>query len=274
MVLVVALAWRPTPRDSPPPPATTPMTSTEDYLPGLGADLYLPAAATQRPPVVVLVPGGGWTSADRRGLAPLAGALAERGAVAVNVTYRVGPGFPFPVPAADVVCAIDYAADRARRAGFALGPVVVLGHSAGAQLGALAALAPDHFRRGCPYPPSEVTGLIGLSGPYDISKIQEFASPLFGVSPVQDPAAWRDGNPMSWLAVPAGRRALPVLLAHGSADAVVPSTFSQNFAQALRSAGHPVQLELVPGVDHSSIYTPEVISSTVVAWLRAVDFGS
>ena len=250
------------------------MTGSADYLPGLGADLYLPAASTRRPPLVVLVPGGGWTSADRRGLAPLAGALADRGAVAVNVTYRVGTGAPFPVPVSDIVCAIDYAADRARRAGFALGPVIVLGHSAGAQLAALAALAPDHFRHGCPYPPTDATGLIGLSGPYDLSKVQEFAYPLFGVSPTQDPTAWRDGNPLSWLAVPAGHRALPVLLGHGSADAVVPSTFSESFAQALRSTGHPVRLVLVPGADHSSIYTPEVISSTVVAWLRAVDFGS
>jgi len=244
------------------------MTGSADYLPGLGADLYLPVARTRRTPVVVLVPGGGWTSADRRGLAPLAGALADRGVVAVNVTYRVGPGFPFPVPVSDVVCAIDYAADRARRAGFTLGPVVVLGHSAGAQLAALAALAPDHFRRGCPYPPTDATGLIGLSGPYDISRVQEFAYSLFGVSPTQDPTVWRDGNPMNWLAVAAEARALPVLLAHGEADAVVPSTFSQNFAGALRSAGHPVQLVLVPGADHSSIYTPAVIASTVITWVE------
>ena len=58
-------------------PPGRPVT-TADYLPGLAADVVLPPRAT-RPPVVVLVPGGGWHTADRSGLLPLARALADGG---------------------------------------------------------------------------------------------------------------------------------------------------------------------------------------------------
>jgi len=51
--------------------------STSEYLPGLEADVYLPSVAQAGPvPVVLLVPGGGWQTADRSGLAPLAAELA------------------------------------------------------------------------------------------------------------------------------------------------------------------------------------------------------
>ena len=55
------------------PVSTAHLTGTSDYLPGVAADLYLPStpASARKPiaaPVVVLVPGGGWQTADRLGL--------------------------------------------------------------------------------------------------------------------------------------------------------------------------------------------------------------
>jgi hypothetical protein len=53
---------------------------------------------------------------------PLVETLAAPGMVVVNATYRaVKSGVRFPVPVADVVCAIDFAADRARQAGISAG---------------------------------------------------------------------------------------------------------------------------------------------------------
>jgi acetyl esterase/lipase len=102
---------------------------TADYLPGVGADLFLPAHV-QRAPLVVLIPGGGWQTSGRRGLQPLAERLVSRGIVAVTATYQAASdGVRFPVPAADVECAIDFATARTRRAGITPGPVLALGHS-------------------------------------------------------------------------------------------------------------------------------------------------
>jgi len=241
--------------------------STADYLPGVAADVYLPSPTT-RAPVVVLIPGGSWQTANRSGLGPLAETLAEHGMVVVNATYRaVKSGVRFPVPVADVVCAIDFAADRARQAGISAGPIVVLGHSSGAHLAALAALRGPHFRRDCPYPPAQVSGLVGLSGTYEVTQLQYLAQPLFGVAAGTDPALWHDGDPMDWVKERTAPPAMPVLLAHGAADDLLSPTFTEVFARALQGAGHPVQLEIVPGANHQTIYTPRVIANTVITWI-------
>lgn len=241
--------------------------STADYLPGLGADLFMPDHVT-RAPLVVLVPGGGWTDADRTGLRPLADRLASDGIVAVTVTYRAANDHVrFPVPVADIECAVDYAAERARQAGVTPSRVLLLGHSAGAHLAMLAALTGTRFRQSCAYPSVQVDGVIGLAGPYDISTLRSLAQPLFGASAAEDPTAWRDGNPVTWVNQ---RPQLPVLLAHGSADDTVSPTATTSFADLLRAAGHPVTVEIVAGADHGSIYRPRVIADRLLSWIRTL----
>lgn len=241
--------------------------STENYLPGVAADLYRPAPTAARTPVVVLIPGGAWLTADRRGLAPLAETLSGAGMFVVNATYRAATaGVRFPVPVSDIVCAVDFAADRARRAGFSPGPVIVLGHSSGAHLASLAALAGAHFRKGCPYPPVRVDGFVGLAGPYNVLLLQDVAYPLFGTRAADAPDTWREGNPTTWVGE---RPDLAVMLAHGTADDLSP-TFTRTFAEALEAAGHKVDLRLMSGVDHQDIYQPKVIAGPLIAWITAL----
>jgi acetyl esterase/lipase len=252
--------------DNPDKPAPTRYkVSTEDYLPGVAADTVVPSV--QRAPVVVLIPGGGWQTADRAGLEPLADALAAHGIVAVNATYRASEdGVRFPVPVADVVCAVDYAVARTRRAGITPTHVVVLGHSAGGHLAALAALRGPHFRSNCPYPPATVDGLIGLAGAYDVFQLRDVARSLFGVSAGEDQKLWRDGDPMEWASL---RPELPALLAHGTDDDM-SETFTTRFAAALERGGHHVRTELVQGATHQTIYTRQVIGDLVIGWVRAL----
>lgn len=238
-----------------------------DYLPGLAADVFLPDHV-RRAPLVVLIPGGGWVSADPTGLRPLADRLAAHGIVAVTATYRAAEdGVRFPVPVADIECAVDFAAARTRRAGITPSPLLVLGHSAGAQLIMLAALTGQRFRATCPYPPARIDGAIGLAGPYDIMSLQPIVQPLFGRSAAADPADWRAANPVTWVRM---RPNLPVLLAHGAADTTVSPTFTTSFTHQLRKAGHPVRVEIVPGADHASLYQPSVIADRIIAWIETL----
>jgi len=260
---------------APRPPAgsldTPPFVAAGDYLPGRGAEVYLPRAAGTAT-VVVLVPGGAWRRSNRKGLTPLARSLAADGLVAVNASYRASSqGGRFPGMVADVVCAIDYAVYRARRAGIAPSRVVVLGHSAGAHLAALAALAPDRFRDGCPYPPARADTLVGLAGAYDVAKLPALAGALFGVPPAKAPARWRAGNPLTWVsASDTGRRPdLRVLLVHGTADTVVPPAQTTGFAAALEGAGIPVDVRLLAGLSHGQVCAVGVLAAPLLAWLQA-----
>ena len=252
------------------PPGSRPYQMvTEDYLPGVAADVYLPTGVVSAP-LVVMVPGGAWLTADRSGFTPLARRLAGAGIVTVNATHRaVRSGARFPQPVGDVRCSIDFAVSRAAKAGITIGPVVVLGHSSGAHLAALAALSGDALRRASPYPPAHIDGLIGLAGAYDVRALHDLAEPLFGSTPAQDPAAWRDGDPTTWIERGPKPPTLRAFLAHGTADDL-SVTFTTSFADALRKGGFDVSVAMVDGATHATIYRPEVIAERILAWLATV----
>ncbi|MFC5382338.1 alpha/beta hydrolase family protein [Aquipuribacter nitratireducens] len=245
----------------------TPAT-THEVLPGVGVEVVEPATG---PPaaVVVLVPGGGWTSADPAGMVPLAEHLATSGALVVLGTYRTaGDGAFFPRPVQDVGCvaafAADLAADLATEGGAEGAELVLLGHSAGAQLAAVVALDPGVAADpACPYPPAAADRLVGLAGPYDVVAAADQAWYLFGPD-TPDPDDWDAGDPVAL----AGRRPeLPVLLVHGSADTVVPLTATYTFWQALRAGGHTVDIAYPDGADHHTVYSADVAAPVVEEWL-------
>jgi acetyl esterase/lipase len=149
--------------------------------------------------------------------------------------------------------------------------VAVLGHSSGAHLAALAVLAVDDYSPKCSAPAVRPDALIGLSGPYDIGQLPDVAMSLLGRTPKQDPALWKAANPVRRADL---RPEVPVLLLHGEADRTVPVAFTTQFAQALRSAGHPVTVQVVPGADHQSIYTAEVSAKRIAQWLLGLSSTS
>lgn len=227
-------------------------------------DVVVPTAPADDHTLIVLVPGGGWINADPSGLVPLAHALADAGHVAVTTTYRASSDDAhFPVPAADVACAIASAGEMSRAAGFPPREVIVVGHSAGAHLAALVALQPEEFSADCTSPPLPPDRLIGLAGPYDVASASGAAIELFGPDD-PDPTNWDRGNPLAHVDQ---RPELEVLLAHGTADDVVPVGFTEAFADALRTAGHDVEEVYIDDADHHSIYSADTATPVVLEWL-------
>lgn len=228
-----------------------------------GASVFLPSPPGPQTPLVVLVPGGGWQTADPSGLIPLADDLAGRGAAVVTVTYRTAQdGAYFPLPAQDVACGLARAV--AAVADLDVSRVVLAGHSAGAHLAALVALAPDQFAASdCPYPPVAPDALIGLSGPYDVDRIDPTTvDALFGAR--SDRAARDRANPTTHADE---RPGLPVLLVHGTADDLVPLSFTEEFAAALTAGGHAVTTAYPEGADHVSVFSREVAGPIIAGWL-------
>src|SRR4051812_5519783 len=245
------------------PPAAE-ASLTLEYAPGLTEDVYLPRHRGQVP-LVVLVPGGSWTTADPTGLAGLAAALAEAGVAAAPTRIRAAEdGVVYPTPVEDVLCSVAAAAEAIRSRGFVPDPVTVLGHSSGAHLPALAVLAVDDYSPTCGSPAVRPRAPIGLSGPYDIGPLPAVPAALPGTSSTDDPAAWTDANPVERAAL---RPEVPVLLLHGDADEMVPLDFTTQFADALKAAGHPTTVRVVPGADHDTIYRADVAAAPVAQWL-------
>ena len=78
------------------------------YDPAQSSRIFLPTGEPVAGTLlVVLVPGGGWVSADPAGLTGLTAWLSEQGAAVVTSTYRTAPdGAHFPVPVQDIACVV------------------------------------------------------------------------------------------------------------------------------------------------------------------------
>ena len=242
-----------------------PPTPTVSFDPAQSSHLFAPEGGRAGPtPLVVLVPGGGWTSADPTGLTGLATWLAQHGAAVVTVTYRTSSDRAyFPVPAQDVSCDVADAVARSRQAGVDVGEVTIVGHSAGAQLAAVVALTPAAFGSGCADPAVAPDRLVGLAGPYDVTHLGGTTSAIFGPGR-PDAARIAAANP---IALAADRPQLPVLLIHGTADSTVPVSSTEQFAAALTAGGHRVVTHYPSGVGHQSVYAAGVAGPLIADWL-------
>ncbi|WP_258534756.1 alpha/beta hydrolase [Streptomyces sp. PT12] len=188
-------------------------------------------------PRAVLLHGGFWRQAYDRGyLVPFAAALVARGvAVALPEYRRVGGGGGWPATFDDV------------RAGLAAlpgnGPLILVGHSAGAHLALLAAVR--H--------PDRVTATVGVGA---LADLRRAAALGLGAGAVAAFLAQGAADPLDGPRPPA-----PVLLAHGADDAQVPPEVARGYAER-----HGARLALLPGTGH---YAPFIPASPAGTWLLA-----
>jgi acetyl esterase/lipase len=253
--------------------ATTGTTGSTIFLPqlrrvtGTQGDLPVEVFAPAEPgpyPVVVTVHGGGWVGGSPDYMAPLADALAAEGVVVFNVTYHtMRDDGRFPDMVEDVACGVAYARDHAADYTTTYDDVYIAGHSAGAHLAALVALAPETFT--CPGGgTASPDGLIGLAGPYDTDRIA-ILSTFFGATLEEDPDAWAAGNPLTYVnSVPD----IPILLIHGDADDVVPISFTEQLEEALAGAGANLDMETLPGGTHPDAADPEFVTQLITEFME------
>lgn len=216
------------------------------YAPGERGtyDLYTPATAGPSSPVVVFLYGGSWDSGSKDLYLFLGQSLASEGVIVAVPDYRVYPEALFPgfvEDAARAVAAVETAA-RTGTAGLPAGrhPLILMGHSAGAQIAALLALDARYLgEAGLPRP--AIAGFIGLAGPYDFLPLDEDRyKRIF-------PEALRQASqPVNFV----GADAPPMLLLAGAADTTVRPRNTLSLAEKVRAAGGSARAEILPGIDH------------------------
>ena len=198
-------------------------------------DVY---AAGPDAPVVVFVHGGSWDTGSKAMYRFVGNALRKAGFLAVVVEYRLAPQAVFPGFVEDAAAALAKV-----RAEVADGrPVLLVGHSAGAQIAALLAYDPRYLAAHGLAPCEAIAGFVGLSGPYDFLPLdQDRYKRIF-------PEATRpESQPIAF----AGNPGPPALLLHGTDDETVHAEDTELMAAALRRGGTLVEALLLGGVDHS-----------------------
>lgn len=186
------------------------LTYVQYGLRALQLDVHRPMIDGTRPGVI-LVHGGGWRSGYRENLTPLANALAQRGFVVANISYRLAPEAQFPAAIHDVKAAIRWLRENAADYGVTPDQIAVGGTSAGGQIASLTGIT-----AGDPYfdpqmsestTSSDVQAILNIDGLSDFtseearhfeddpSKDPSSAGSWFGGSYAEQTERWHKGSP-------------------------------------------------------------------------------
>lgn len=197
-------------------------------------DLYLPVGAPDGPPLVVFLHGGYWQEVSKAESGFAAPGLVAAGIALAVPEYTLAPRASVREIVEQTTRAVRWLADHAPELGVDGDRVVLAGHSAGAQLAFMAALA---------VPPGTVTGLVLLGGVFDLEPVVH--------TPINDALGLDEAEARTLSPVRLVRPGLPpalVILGTGETDEFRRQ--SREFAAAFAAAGNEVARLEVEGRHH------------------------
>ncbi len=211
-------------------------------------DIYAPKNAKNLP-VVFWIHGGGWQTGDKTSVQIKPQAFVDKGFVFVATNYRLLPNVEIETIFRDIAKSIHWVHDHIAEYGGDPNRLLVMGHSAGAQLAALISID-DRYLKAEGLSLSIIKGCVPVDGDtYDVPAIIETAEtrrrvhgqPQAKVGHREkfgnDPAKHRDYSAVTHVAK--GKGIPPFLIMH-VAEHPDTSAQAQRLAAALKEAGVPV----------------------------------
>lgn len=144
-------------------------------------DIYVPedASADNKLPVVVFFYGGSWQDGNKEMYQFVGETFAQQGYVVVIPDYRKYPEVKFPAFVEDGAEAIAWTFSNIDQYYGNTNQFFILGHSAGAHIGALICANPDYLAAH-QLDPTIIDAFSGLAGPYDFVPVAEDMKDIFG----------------------------------------------------------------------------------------------
>lgn len=223
----------------------------------LKLNMARPKDATGPLPAVVCIHGGGFRAGSRDGYNDLCKRLAERGYVAVTVSYRLSPKYVFPAAVHDVKAAVRFL--RANAGKYAIDPdrIASLGGSAGANLAMMLGVTGDvkelEGEGGNPEQSSRVACVVEYFGPTNFLESYAKSVDAKDVLPLYFGGDLKDkrrenilGSPLYWVTP----LSAPTLIIHGTADEYVAFEQGQWLFDRMTAAGVEVELLKMEGARH------------------------
>jgi acetyl esterase/lipase len=236
---------------------------------GLSLDIYRPRGGSHAhsAPTVVFFYGGAWKRGSREQYRFVGQRLAGNDILTIVADYRTYPAAGFPAFMDDAADAVAWAHAHAGEYGGDPQRLFLAGHSAGAQIAALLGTDAQYLsRRGIK--PTQLAGVIGLSGPYNFNVGTKYA-PIFG-----PPSQWPKAQAVNYV----DGDEPPFLLIQGEADRTVRVRNSTELADKLRAVHVPVTLKLLPDAGHTTtltgLYAPERAPEVLPAILAFIGMPS
>ncbi|MEO6922880.1 MAG: alpha/beta hydrolase [Bryocella sp.] len=207
-------------------------------------DLYQPVGAGPFPAVVFLH-GGAWRSGSKSGFKKMGMDLAAKGYVGFSVNYNLKAG-SFPRSWEEARAAVRFVREHAAEYHVDPNRVVIAGTSAGGQLAALVALAPQGPKGRKNGDVVTVQGAVILNGVFDLCYPVGVIARYMGGQCAEKKDAYLDASPIHH--VHAG--APSFFVGHGTKDRVVPYAAAEKFTDELKKNGVPLTSFVAEGGPH------------------------
>lgn len=250
-----------------------------------------PQKDSRRFPLVVAVPGSGWSGADGLAFVPRMMALAQQGYVVACVSYRgtFKDDVRFPAAVQDVKEAIRFMRAHAEEYLVDVNRVALLGDSSGGHTAAMAALTADESRwnigehleettvvKSCVlfYAPNDLWNLVPDrreeskhlrpgEGEYPFEAREIFAEDF-----LQDPQGMlADASPINH--IKAEGPLPPFIFLNGDKDPIIPLKQGMRFCERVREAGGTAEFYKILGAQHGAgCWTTDALK-LVIQFLKA-----
>ena len=224
-------------------------------------DIYAPEGAKNLP-VVFWIHGGGWQTGDRTNVQVKPQAFTDKGFVFVSTGYRLLTNVEMATIFRDIAKSVRCVHDHIAEHGGDPKRILVMGHSAGAQLAALICID-DRYLKAEGLSLAIIQGCVPVDGDtYDVPAIIEtvetrqrvhgFPMPRFGhrVKFGNDPAKHRDYSAVTH--VTKGKGIPPFLILH-VADHPDVSAQAERLEAVLKDAGIPAKRFAARETNHSKL---------------------
>ncbi len=224
-------------------------------------DVYSPKGARNLP-VVFWIHGGGWETGDKASVQIKPQAFMDKGFVFVSTNYRLLPDVDMATLIRDVAKSIHWVHEHIAEHGGDPNRLLVMGHSAGAQLAALTCID-DRYLKAEGLSLAIIKGCVPVDGDtYDIPaiitteeirrQVHEMPPPKFGHREKfgNDPAKHRDFSAVTHVAKDKG---IPPFLLLYVAEHPYTGAQAQRLGNVLKEANVPVTLFGSKDTTHNKI---------------------
>jgi acetyl esterase/lipase len=242
-------------------------------------DIYLPANAKGKLPLIIFVHGGGWLSNDKYAdmgyMKKTVAELLNSGFALASIDYRFSTQAVFPAQIQDCNRAVSFLYDNADKYGLDKNRFAIMGFSAGGHLASLLGLSKNNNIAGFFIPGTSrsftLRGVVDYYGPADLilfpgnNDINSPESILMGATAIARPDLAKAASPVTYV----DKKDPPFLIIHGEKDEMVSTKQSQLLSAWLGLAGVPHELIIVKDAPHFGVmFDTDEIRNKVITFLK------
>lgn len=242
-------------------------------------DIYLPANASGKLPLVIFIHGGGWLSNDKYAdmgyMKKTVAEMISSGFALASIDYRFSTQAVFPAQMLDCNRAISFLYDNAGKYGFDVNRFALMGFSAGGHLASMTGLSKNNNVDAFFMPGTSRSfsfkAVVDFYGPAELIMFPGAADPkspealLIGAAPIDRPDLAKAASPVTY--VDSGDPAFMII--HGEKDDLVSPNQSLLLSSWLKLAGVPKEFIMVMDAPHFGVmFDSDLVRNKVISFLK------